>query len=676
MLLGVDVGGTFTDAVLAVDGRLITAKAPSTPGDQSAGVMAAIEAALERAGRSAQEVQAFSHGMTVATNALLEGHGARTAFVATEGFTDLIALGRQNRPELYRLCAARPAPLTPPDRRFGAPERMTPEGPLRELTDEAAAQLAAQLAAVDPEAVAVALLHSYRHPAHERKLAEAIAAKLPDVHISLSHEVVGTFREFERASTTEVDASLSPLLAGYLRRLVARCEQAQLVEPSIMQSNGGLIDLAAAAGHAAWTVLSGPAGGAAGAAFIARAAGTPDALCFDMGGTSCDVCVIDDGRAQEESAGTIAGRPLALPMVAVHTVGAGGGSIAWRDPGGALRVGPRSAGADPGPACYGRGQTEPTVTDANLLLGYLDADAPLAGGVQLDRRASWEAIEDLARELSLEPLACAEGIIRVANAEMIRALRVVTVQRGIDPRHYALLAFGGAGPLHAAEIASELGITEIICPRASGVLAALGLVVSPRRRDVQRSVFLSGDQLTGEAIAELVDELGAQARSELGEPDSELRATYELRYRGQAFELAVAGSLTPDPAELREAFECLHDERYGYHDADQRLELVTIRASASVPGADLSLGGSQDEGSLRRGRRRATLAGSEIELEVLRGSPPPGTEIAGPAVIELPESTLLVAPGWSGQVDDSGTIHVAKSAGPDSVGESPRGRFS
>jgi N-methylhydantoinase A len=472
--------------------------------------------------------------------------------------------------------------------------------------------------------------------------------------------VVGTFREFERASTTEVDAALSPLLGGYLRRLVARCDEAGLPEPAIMQSSGGLIDLEAAASHAAWTVLSGPAGGAAGAAFIARASGAPDAVCFDMGGTSCDVCVVDDGAVQEESAGTIARRPLALPMVAVHTVGAGGGSIAWRDPGGALRVGPRSAGADPGPACYGRGGTEPTVTDANLLLGYLGGDAPLAGGVALDREAAERAVSELAHELDFEPLACAEGIIRVANAEMVRALRVVTVQRGIDPRRYALLAFGGAGPLHAAAIAAELGITHIVCPRASGVLAALGLVVSPRRRDVQRSVFLAGEALTAEALAEVVAELGDAARTQLHEPDAELRAVYELRYRGQAFELAVEGALAPDPAELREAFEALHEDRYGHRDPEQELELVTLRVSATMPGAEVSLdqaaGGDDDEPD--HGDRDATLDGERITLNVLRGSPPPGTGIEGPGVVELPESTLLVPPGWSGEVDDTGTIHI------------------
>ncbi|MEO6857248.1 MAG: hydantoinase/oxoprolinase N-terminal domain-containing protein, partial [Solirubrobacteraceae bacterium] len=291
MLLGVDVGGTFTDAVLAFDGRLITAKAPTTPEDQSAGVMAAVTAALERAEAKPDQVLAFSHGMTVATNALLEGNGARTAFVATEGFVDIVALGRQDRPELYRLCAARPQPLSPPERRFGAPERMTPDGPLRPLESGAARTLADRVADSDPEAVAVVLLHSYRHPEHERILADALAAALPDAHVSVSHEVVGTFREYERAATTEIDAALSPLLAGYLRRLAERSAEQGLPEPDIMQSNGGLIDLSSAARHAAWTVLSGPAGGAAGAAHVARASGAQDALCLDMGGTSCDVCV-------------------------------------------------------------------------------------------------------------------------------------------------------------------------------------------------------------------------------------------------------------------------------------------------------------------------------------------------------------------------------------------------
>ncbi len=641
MLLGVDVGGTFTDAVLAFDGRVVTAKAPSTPRDQSEGVMAAVNAALRRAGRTPGEVRVFAHGMTVATNALLEGRGARTALIATEGFTDLVALGRQNRADLYRLCAARPEPLVPAELRFGARERTGPEGVLEPLESVPAIPH-------DVESVAVVLLHSYRHPEHELAIGDALSG----VHVSLSHQVVGTFREYERAATTEVDAALSPLLARYLARLAADARQAGLPEPAIMQSNGGLIDSGAAASHAAWTVLSGPAGGAAGAAFVARACGAPDALCFDMGGTSCDVCVVDGGTVQERSAGEIAGRPIALPMLAIHTVGAGGGSVAWRDAGGALRVGPRSSGAEPGPACYGRGGTEPTVTDANLMLGYLSS---LAGGLELDRVAAERVVGDLARELGLEPLETAQGIIRVANAEMVRALRVVTVERGIDPRRYALLAFGGAGPLHAAAIADELGIDVIACPAASGVLAALGLVVSPRRRDVQRTVLF--DELDPEHISRIVAELGEEGRAALGVTDAELEATFDLRYRGQSFELAIKAP----PERLREAFEAAHEERYGYRAPEQTVELVTVRVSAkdldpAHPEVELAPAG----GELQRSHRTATIAGESIELDVLHGVPPAGAAIAGPAVVELPESTLLVPPHWTGEVDPTGTIRLER----------------
>jgi N-methylhydantoinase A len=622
MLLGVDVGGTFTDAVLAFDGRIVTAKAPTTPRDQSEGVIAATLAALDQAGRRPEEIEAFCHGMTVATNALLEGGGARTALIATEGFSDLVALGRQNRADLYRLCARHPEPLVPSELRFGARERMSPAGALYPLGGDAIGWLASQVREAGVEAVAVVLLHSYLHPEHERAIGEAFAQALPDVHVSLSHEVVGTFREYERAATTEVDAALSPLLRRYLRTLLERARDEGLPEPSVMQSNGGLIDAEAAAGHAAWTVLSGPAGGAAGAAFVARASGATNALCFDMGGTSCDVCVVDDGAVQERSSGEVAGRPLALPMLAVHTVGAGGGSIAWRDPGGALRVGPRSAGADPGPACYGRGGSEPTVTDANVVLGRV---RQLAGGVALDRQAAERAVAALASQLGVEPRACAEGIVRVANAEMVRALRVVTVERGIDPRRYTLLAFGGAGPLHAAEIADELGIDTVLCPRASGVLAALGLVISPRRRDVQRTVMLAGGELTAAAIESVVAELGAQARAALGEPAAELEPTYEARYRGQAFELSVRSA----PGDLRAAFEAAHEERYGYRDADGELELVNVRVTATVPGA-------------------------EVELERFE------EQELSEAVFALPESTVYIPAGWSARVDANGAIRMTR----------------
>ena len=661
MLLGVDVGGTFTDAVLAVDGRIVTAKSPTTPEDQSEGVIAAVEAALERAGRAACEVEVFAHGMTVVTNALLEGRGARTALVATEGFTDIVALGRQNRADLYRLCATRPPPLVPDELRFAAPERMTPDGPLRPLDEDGAEALARRVAQSAPEAVAVVLLHSYRHPEHERAIGEALARALPEAHVSLSHEVVGTFREYERAATTEVDAALTPLLRRYLHRLVERAGESGLPEPALRQSGGGVIDAAAAGRHASWMVLSGPAAGAAGGAYAAKAAGSPDVLCLDMGGTSADVCVVDRGAVRERSSGVLAGRPLALPMLDVHTVGAGGGSIAWRDGGGALRVGPRSAGADPGPACYGRGGTEPTVTDANLLLGYLSPENELAGGVALDREAAAATVGALAGELGLEPIACAEGIIRVTNAEMVRALRVITVERGVDPRRYALLAFGGAGPLHAAAIADELGIRTIVCPRASGVLAALGLIVAPRRRDAQRTVLLSGDALSAEAVRETVSELGAAARGALGEPGAELSAVFELRYRGQAFELAIPAGIEPTPDELRETFEAEHEERYGYRDPAQDLELVTVRVAATLPGAepDLTAPGDGPPCS-EEPARRARFAGRSRDLSLWRGAPPPGTRISGPAVVELPEATLLVPPDWSGEVDSTGAIRIER----------------
>jgi len=639
VLLGVDVGGTFTDAVLLGDGVLVTAKAPSTPEDQSVGVMAAVEAALARAGRQPRDVRAFAHGTTVATNALLEGSAARTALVATDGFTDVVELGRQARAQLYRLCAARPAPLVPPELRFGAPERMTPAGPLRPLTREAAETLAHEVAAAAPEAVAVVLLHAYRHPRHELAVRDALAAALPDAHVSLSHEVVGTFREYERAATTEVDAALSPLLGRYLRRLAERTRAAGLPEPAIMQSSGGLADVASAAAHAARTVLSGPAGGAAGAAFAARAAGVERALCLDMGGTSADVCLVHDGAVAETGASEIAGRPIALPALDVHTVGAGGGSIAWRDAGGALRVGPRSAGAVPGPACYGRGGEQPTVTDANLLLGRLRDDVPLAGGIALDRAAAEHAVGALARELKLDLLACAEGIVRVAVAEMTRALRVVSVERGIDPRDHALVAFGGAGPLHAVAIAEELGIERVLAPRSSGVLAALGLVVAPRRRDVQRSVLRSGETLSAEAVVADVAELTAAARDALGASDASVAATYELRYRGQAFELAVPfapGAPPATPARLREAFEAEHEQRYGYRDPGEQVELVTVRVSATTP-APAPPGGA--------------LAG---------GGPSPGATLPGPAVVPLPESTLVIPRGWTGAVRADGAIDVRR----------------
>ena len=535
MLLGVDVGGTFTDAALLDGDRLHTAKVPSTPEDQSRGVIAAVDEVLGRAGAGPGDIEAFTHGMTVGTNALLEERGARTALIATRGFADLLDIGRQARPSLYHPCRPKPRALVDADLRFEARERIGSAGVVDELTDEEIRRLVEEMGDRGAESIAVCLLFAFSDPSHERRIATALREALPDVHVSASNEVLPAFREYERFSTTVIDAYLSPLLGRYLTSLAEACRGRGLPEPEVMRSSGGTAEAAEAARAGAWSVLSGPAGGAVGAALLARGAENPNAIGIDMGGTSCDVCVVDEGEVRRTDSREIDGRPIQLPMVDVHTVGAGGGSIAWRDAGGALRVGPRSAGAEPGPACYGHGGTEPTVTDANLLLGYLSPDSELAGGVALDQDAARRSVAALGEELGLGEVETAEGIARVANQEMIRALRVVTVERGVDPRDYALLPFGGAGPMHAAALADELEISRIICPRASGVLSALGLVAAGHRRDTARTVLLSGDEINARRIASEVDALSERLLA--GMEGAELEVVYELRYRGQAFEL-------------------------------------------------------------------------------------------------------------------------------------------
>jgi N-methylhydantoinase A len=669
MLLGVDVGGTFTDAVL-VDGddAVHSAKVPSTPNEESIGVLEAVQLVLQSAGARAGEVTRFAHGMTVATNALLQGNTARTALIATAGFTDVIELGRQARVSLYRLCEAAPAPLAPPELRFGAPERMGPDGPLVDLDPALARRLIERVALAEPQAVAIALLHSYADDAHERALGELVAEILPGVQLSLSSDVVGTFREFERTATTVLDAALSPPLSAYLSSLTAQTREMDLVEPQVMQSSGGLTDVARAGAHAALTVLSGPAGGVGGALLLAGLAREPDVLCFDMGGTSCDVCVIEDSQVAETAERVIAGRPLALPALDIHTVGAGGGSIAWVDAGGALRVGPASAGARPGPACYGRGGTDPTVTDANLLLGRLLDDAPLAGGLKLDRGASALAVSRLAESLGMDVLECAEGIVRVAETGMLGALRLMTVERGIDPRGFALMPFGGAGPLHAASMASEIGISRILSPRAGGVLCALGLAAAAPRRDLSRTILRDLAALDAAALSDERSWLLAHARADLGAAPARIRMTHELRYGGQSFELAVREELGPppegegmSPGALRDAFELAHEQRYGYRDDDAEVELVNLRISVWGSGPELRpLAGASR--SARSHPRPIVFGGEAVTSEVLIGEPSPGEEVDGPALWAHAQSTLLIPADWSARVDEHGTVRMSRGS--------------
>jgi N-methylhydantoinase A len=660
MLLGVDVGGTFTDAVLLDDGTVHTAKVPTTPGEESRGVMAAIDAVLAAADAQPADVESFAHGMTVGTNALLEERGARTALIATKGFADLLEIARQDRPSLYHLCAPKPTPLIGPELKLEAAERTGPEGIVEPLAEGEPERLAAALAELGAESVAICLLFSYLDPTHERRLAEHLRAALPDLHVSASHEVLPRFREYERASTTAIDAYLSPLLARYLGRLETATDAAGLPAPQVMLSSGGVAPAEEAARAGAWSVLSGPAGGAVGAGLLARLSGDGNALGFDMGGTSCDVCVVEDGAVRRTDSRTIGGRPIQLPTVDVHTVGAGGGSIGWRDPGGALRVGPRSAGAQPGPACYGRGGTEPTVTDANLLLGNLAADSTLAGGVALDPEAAERAVGALAAELGLDPLETAAGIVRVANQEMVRALRVVTVERGVDPRRFALLPFGGAGPMHAAAIAEELGIERLICPRAGGVLSAFGLCASDRRRDTARTVMLSGADLTRDRIATAVTELRESAGANLDNARAEV--VYGMRYAGQAFELDVPGDPEPDPRDLIARFEETHESRYGHRDPESDVVLVDIRVALVIDGPEPRPAAATG-GSIKESTRRVRFADEWIDTPVLRGDPEAGRTATSPVVFELPEATLVLPPGWSATVDEFGSINATRSSG-------------
>ncbi|MGZ4481185.1 MAG: hydantoinase/oxoprolinase family protein [Gaiellales bacterium] len=612
-LIGVDVGGTFTDVVAVHGGAVTAAKVPSTPADQSAGVLEGLELVLERAGLTAGDVDHLAHGTTVATNALLERRGARTGFVATRGFGDLLTLARQTRPHLYRPCRAPAAPL--PEVSAEVAERLAPGAVLERLDPASVVRAARRLRRARVEAVAVCLLHSYADPSHERETARILRRELPGAFVVASHELAGEYREYERASTTAVDAYLGPPAGRYLRSLEARLRRRGLPELLLMQSSGGLCSLAEAAEHPARLVLSGPAGGVA----AVVAGGARDAVAFDMGGTSCDVSLVRGGAAGRSSERHVAGLPVRLPMLDIHTVGAGGGSIAWIDPGGALRVGPHSAGADPGPACYGRGGTLPTVTDANLVLGRLDPATPLAGRVHLDPRAARRALASLTGFRSLR--AAAEGVVAVANQEMVRAIRVVSVERGHDPRAFELVAFGGAGPLHACEVADALGIRRVAVPAACGVLSALGIAAGERRRDAVRGVVRPLGELSAVALRELAPALPGERRSRR-------EASCDLRYAGQGFELNVP----LEPARtLAERFHARHLERFGFCDRDGPIEVIAVRAASVV-------------------------AGSELRLARLPGV----AAVRGPATVALDGATLWVASGWTARRGPYGAWGVTR----------------
>ncbi len=660
--VGVDVGGTFTDLVsLGPDGTLHFAKVPSVPADPASAVLAVLAVAAGP-GLRGGEVTRLAHGTTVATNALLERRGARVALVTTEGFRDVIEIGRQDRPALYDLTRDRPPALVPREARFTLAERCGPDGVLTPLDEAEVRRLAGHLATLDGlQAVAVCLLFSFARPGHEHRVAELLRERLPGVRVVCSADVLPQFREYERFATTIADAYLAPRLASYLGRLAGQLEEAGYPPPLVMQSSGGVTDLGTAAARPAGCVLSGPAAGVVGATYVAAQSGAIDLLTFDMGGTSTDVASVLGGQVIMTAASLVGGVPIMLPSVDVHSVSAGGGSIAWADSGGALRVGPTSAGADPGPACYDRGGTDPTVTDADLMLGYLPDGALFGGRVRLSRARAEAALAGLGERLGMSAHDVADGVVRVADAEMARALRVVSVQRGIDPRQLTVVAFGGAGGVHACALAEDLGCRRVLVPLAGGVLSALGLAIGELRRDYVLPVI---GRLDEAPLDPAFDAMAGRAHADL--PGAEHARYADCRYAGQSHELTVpvgSGDTSEGGGQgLREAFARAHTRSYGYAHPDRDVEVVAARLVATVPADRPTLTAPPADRTARPSRRQVWLSGRWQGVPVVpRSLLGPGDGIGGPAVVEFAEATCLLREGWAGQVDGAGSLVLEQS---------------
>ncbi len=620
--VGIDVGGTFTDlAAIDADGAVHAHKVLSTPADQSEGVAAALDAF----GAARGSISRIAHGTTVVTNLLLERRGARVVLCATAGATDLLELRRQERAALYDLAAHHPTPLVAPIDVVAVQERLEPESVRVPLTDEEIARVVAEVVARAPEVVVVSLLHAYADGAHEQRLAQALAAALPGIEVVCAHQVLPEIREYERTATAVAEGYARPAVARYLARLGDTVAQRGHPAPSVMTSGGGMRTAAEAARAAASLALSGPAGGVVGAAAVLRAAGFERALTIDIGGTSADAGLILDGEPLVEAGGEVAGVPIALPRVLVDTVSAGGGSIGWIDDGGALRVGPRSAGAMPGPAAFGRGGTLPTVTDANLVLGRIVAHR-MSGGVALDVDAARRAIRALAERLGVTMERTAGAMVNIADAEMARALRRVSVDRGIDPRSCVLMAFGGGGPLHACALADLIGAARVVVPPHAGVLSALGLAMAPERREAATSVMRRTSALDAGRVQELAAALAAQV-------EGAVRAwTARVRYVGQGYELDVPFVPGDDGASIASHFRARHEVRYGFV-LDRDVEVVAMRHTASAHAERV------------RFARHGTPTWNAQAL--LDDGTTCNAVVAGEAVITLPDATVFVARGWT-----------------------------
>jgi N-methylhydantoinase A/oxoprolinase/acetone carboxylase beta subunit len=682
MEIGADIGGTFTDIVaLPESGELFFTKVPTTPRDLLLGITEAVRKVLALAGAEPTTVQRFIHGTTVATNAILEQKGAVTGILTTEGFEDVLELGRQKRSRMYDLDMDLETPtfLAPRRRRVGIRERMDPDGNVLVPLDEArVGQAVARLRREEGvQSLAVCYLFSFRNPRHELRTREIIREVAPDVAVSLSSEVDPTFREYERLCVTAFDAYLRPIVGWYLDGLAdALAALGVKAVPQIMRSRGGIVSATLAARQPVTLFLSGPAGGVVGARFAAERSGIPDFISLDMGGTSCDVSLVREGKPLIVRDGRIGTFPVRTPMVDVNSIGAGGGSIAWLDSAGGLRVGPTSAGAEPGPVCYRRGGDQPTVTDASLVLGYLNSDYFAGGTLRLDRAAAEAAIARLAARLGLSVVATAAGIHRVINARMADQIRLVTIQRGHDPRQFTLVLLGGAGPVHGVALAKEMGIWRILVPEAPGVLSAFGLLAAHIEHHHSRTAPSEVGRADLGAINTLLAALDREGRERMrdeGVPDGEVRVAFsaDMRYLGQAYELAVpiAAPVRPEHLDpIQESFHAAHDRVYGYHRREDTVEFVNFRAvhTHPLPGPRLRPRArtARSVSQAKKGERPAYFAeakGSVPTPVFERERLPVGEWISGPAIVEQPDTTTVIYPGYRAIVVESGNLDIRRT---------------
>lgn len=670
--VGVDSGGTFTDICLVSEssGDVRVWKVASTPDDPSRAIVLGVIEGLDEAARgSTAAVSYFGHGTTVATNALIQHRGVTAGLITTGGFRDLLEIGRQRRPHLYDLQADKPLVLVPRALRYEVAERVRHDGRVERPLDESEVRAAARaLGRSGARAVAVCFLYSYVDPRHEQRARRIVEEELPDAFVTCSHEVAPEFREYERLSTVVVNAYLGPVMAGYIARLGPRLAEAGIgVAPHITQSNGGVMSFEAARTQPVRTLLSGPATGVVGALEVGRLAGFRDLITFDMGGTSTDVSLIEDARPKLAGELDVHGYPLKTPALDIHTVGAGGGSIAYIDSGGLLKVGPRSAGAAPGPVCYGLGNEEPTVTDANVVLQTLNPTHLLGGRMAIDRDRAEAAIGRLADRLGLDVMTTAQGIVSVVTANMAKAIRVISVQRGHDPREYTLVAFGGAGPLHAAHLARELEIPRILVPRNPGILCALGLLLSDLKTNYAQTRLMLVNDASLSRMVETFEALERRAadwfeREGIAPGARMLRRTVDMRYAGQNYELPVPfPDGPPGPAllgELTAGFEAAHEQMYGYVASEEPVQAVTFRleAAGAVRRAEIRAHQPAPAGATGEatGRREVWLAeaGKLVDCPVYdRERLAPGQGIAGPAIVEQMDATTLLLPGQTATVD-------------------------